>query len=145
MAFKERIDSITELKSWTDEIPLRYKYTAGVAGQKFMQGLKQGKLVGSKCNLCGSVYLPPKTYCINCYVKIEEYVELSQQGKVAAVAFQPCKDKGYCFVVYDRVKGGLIHKLSARVAIGSIVRPVFKPEAEREGKITDILYFEALH
>ncbi|AHC52256.1 DNA-binding protein [Sulfolobus acidocaldarius SUSAZ] len=65
------------LLKWYDIMEAeKYEYTVGPAGERFFQGLKENKIIGSKCKKCGKVYLPPRIYCEDCFTKIEEYVEL---------------------------------------------------------------------
>jgi hypothetical protein len=49
------------------------------------------------------------------------------------------------FIAMEGTDGGLVHKLNVspdEVEIGMPVKAIFKKEKEREGRITDILYFE---
>lgn len=54
----------------------RYVYTLGEAGTSFVNGLKQGKVLGRKCPNCKRVYVPPRMYCERCFSQLGEYVEL---------------------------------------------------------------------
>src|SRR5215467_6671071 len=82
----ERISTVDNLMAWRDEIPFHYEYTAGVAGEKFLRGLKGGQILGSKCSNCHRTYLPPKIYCVNCYLEIKKFVPVGPEGRVSALA-----------------------------------------------------------
>jgi hypothetical protein len=49
---------------------------------QFVEGLKQGKLLGFKCNKCGAYTCPPKKVCLECNSEDMEVVELTGKGKL---------------------------------------------------------------
>ncbi|TDA33316.1 MAG: hypothetical protein DSO02_00350 [Hadesarchaea archaeon] len=51
---------------------------------KFFRGLIEGKLYGTRCPRCGTVYCPPRAHCWNpeCRVQPTEWIELPPRGKV---------------------------------------------------------------
>ena len=57
---------------------MEYKLTY----EKYAEGLKQGKLLGLKCNDCGAYTAPPKKVCMECSSENLEVVELSGKGKL---------------------------------------------------------------
>jgi uncharacterized protein len=147
MTLGERIANVDELRSWKDQIPFHYEYTAGVAGEKFLRGLKEGKILGAKCGNCGKTYLPPKTYCVDCYLEITSFPNVGVKGRVAAltgslVDFEGKRTKKartFVFVTFDGVTGGLIHHgVGSGLRIGGTVRPAFKAPSKRTGTLMDI-------
>jgi acetyl-CoA C-acetyltransferase len=50
-------------KSFDGAIPLKYVYTAGIAGERFYQDLAKGKLSGTWCEGCEAVHIPPTAFC----------------------------------------------------------------------------------
>lgn len=50
----------------------------------FQQFLSEGRLMGCKCQSCGTEYLPPKPTCSSCYSQDMEWVEMPITGKLAA-------------------------------------------------------------
>ena len=42
----EKISNNSEIRTWRDHIPLDWKYTAGVAGERFLQSPETGKNSG---------------------------------------------------------------------------------------------------
>jgi len=131
---------------WTDGIPLHYEYTAGVAGEKFLRGLKSGKILAGYCPNCREVSLPPRIYCVTCYGKITRYIEVDPVGRVAAITSTGRGEVGelkFAFVTFKGVRGGMIHRLLGRARAGSKVTPLFKPRSDRTGSILDIQGFES--
>lgn len=152
MPLKERISNVDELRSWKDEIPLHYEYTAGVAGERFLRGLKDGKILAAVCPKCGKAYLPPKTYCIDCYVAISEFRSVGPKAKVAALASSDFDLEGkklpsprtFAFLTFQGVSGGLVHFVAGEgLRLGSSVSAKFRPSPERKGTLLDIESFVA--
>ena len=62
-----------------------YEYHAGFYYSRFLKELRDNKrIVGVKCPGCGKVYVPPRIVCRDCFVKMEEYVEVGNEGKLLA-------------------------------------------------------------
>ena len=131
--------------AWKDSIPLRYQYTAGTAGESFLRGLKEGRLIASKCTRCGEVRIPPRTYCLVCYGRTNLGLELFQLGCVASVSTprqtQRTTATTFGFVTFEGVSGGLVHKMLRVDRLprpGETVRPVFAKPEKRAGSILDL-------
>jgi len=67
-------------------IELPHKYAAGPAWTRFYDGLKQEKIYGSRCQECKKVFVPARSYCPACQVSADEWIEVSQEGKVISWA-----------------------------------------------------------
>ncbi|MEB3861755.1 MAG: Zn-ribbon domain-containing OB-fold protein [Desulfurococcales archaeon] len=144
----------------------RYLFSAGQAQSRFLDGLKEGKILGKRCPRCGRVYVPPRSYCEYCMAPTSEWVELPGTGEVhtAVVSyistFRERMEKPEIVAVIKLdapgyTKGGyefagLFHKLcnvepedviSGR-AIGMRVKPRWRPPEERKGDVNDIECFE---
>jgi len=150
MPINERINSTEELRSWTDRIPLRYEYTAGVAGEHFLRALKKGEILAGKCVRCGKRYVPPKSYCVDCFVPIEEFEPIGPRGTVTALTESWVDFDGrrrpsptvFAFVTFKGAEGGIIQRAEGKgLRVGSAVEPRFAPEAERKGSLADIEKF----
>jgi uncharacterized OB-fold protein len=150
MSLKDRITSVEKLRSWTGQIPFRYEYTAGVAGEKFLRGLREGRILASECTNCGKKYIPPKVYCVGCYREIRRFKQAGPEGVVAALAESSVgfegdrlvKPKTFAFIVFKGVTGGLIHFATGTgLEIGSRVVPKFRAPSKRQGTILDIERF----
>jgi len=143
---EERIESVADVRQWADIIPFQYEYTAGVAGEKFLRGLMDGKILAGYCPNCKESSLPARIYCVKCYGEITKLVKVGPVGKVRAVTSAGKQNTGgqtFVFVTFDGVRGGIIHKLLGNARAGSEVVPRFKPRSERTGSILDIQGFES--
>jgi uncharacterized OB-fold protein len=49
---------------------------------KFWEGLKQGKVYGTKCKGCGKLYFPPSADCPHCLSPEMEWIELGNEAEV---------------------------------------------------------------
>jgi uncharacterized OB-fold protein len=146
MSLGERITSVDKLRSWTDQIPFHYEYTAGVAGERFLRGLQEGRILASRCKKCGKSYLPPKAYCVDCFAPIESYREIGPEGAVAAKTESHVDFGGkrlktprtFVFVTFRGVTGGLVQAASGHnIEMGGKVVPRFKPASKRKGSLLD--------
>lgn len=151
MPLQERISSADLLRSWTDRIPFEYEYTAGVAGEKFLRGLQLGKVLASRCGNCGKMYLPPKMYCVDCFLEIRNYRDVGSRASVGAIAKSHVDFEGkrlerprtFAFIVFEGVTGGLVHYAvgDEKITIGAKVKPKFKPPGQRKGTMLDLVGF----
>jgi uncharacterized OB-fold protein len=144
---------MTSAKTIEGEFPVHFRYTAGVAGERFLREIKaNGKLIASRCPSCQLNYLPPRIYCERCMSKLEEYVAVENEGIVQSYTICSQDNEGMplpqpvnvAFVRFPSVHGGLIHKTKGEVVVGDRVRVVFKEKSERTGSILDIDYFEKI-
>ena len=143
-----------EIKHWYGDMICDYTYTLGLAGEKFFLGLKEGKILGTRCPRCGAVWVPPSLYCPDCFEELTDWVEVSDEGTVFTFTVAHLGPDGkpleepeiYAFILLDGADGGILHKLGEvrpeEVYIGMRVKAVWAPEAERKGAITDIRYFK---
>ena len=142
---------------YDDHLRTAYNWDAGVAMGKFLQGLKEGKILGVKCRKCARVVTPPRVFCEECFSPIDQCVELADTGVIDSFSI--------CYVRWDasRLKkpevpaiilidgadrAGIMHKLGEvdlkKVKIGMKVKAVWKPKKERTGSILDIKYFKPI-
>jgi uncharacterized OB-fold protein len=121
-----------------------------VAGEKFLRGLMEGKILAARCSSCGTKYLPPKMYCTKCYIEITSFRDVGTLGSLAALAQMHVDYDGkkvrrpylLGFVSFRGVTGGMIARVSStRAKVGSGVKARFKPKASRRGAVTDIVEF----
>ncbi len=144
----------------------RYEFTTGQAISAFLEGLRQGRILGRLCRRCGRVYVPPRVYCEYCFRPTDEWVEVPDTGTVQTAvvsyisAFRERLERpeiiavirldapGYPEDSYEFA--GLFHKLcgvseedvvTGRI-IGARVRARWRPPEQRRGDITDIECFE---
>jgi uncharacterized OB-fold protein len=141
---------------WTHDA--KYAWDRGVAIGKYLAGLKQGKLLAVRCAKCSRTMVPPRAFCEWCFKPIDGWSELKDTGVVNTFSL--------CYVTWDvkriteplipaviEIDGasrgmGIMHLLGQvdpkKVHRGMKVKAVWKPAAEREGAITDILYWKPL-
>ena len=50
----------------------------------FEQFLNEGKLMGSRCNACETLYVPPRSLCPQCRHSEMEWAEAAGEGRLAA-------------------------------------------------------------
>jgi uncharacterized OB-fold protein len=151
----ERISKPTELKHWRGHMEVdHFHYTAGLAGERFFTALREeGKILGSRCPECGVTYVPPRVYCEECFAELDQYVDVGLRGQIRTFTVARIDRDGRlleppeirALISFGDDTTDLLHLLGEvepdDVYIGMEVEAVLKPKREREGKITDILYF----
>lgn len=55
-----------------------------ISDHQFEQFLGEQRLMGSKCNSCGSLFVPPCPRCRKCHGTEMEWTEMSGKGRLAA-------------------------------------------------------------
>ncbi|MFH1464743.1 MAG: thiolase domain-containing protein [Pseudomonadota bacterium] len=155
------IEAVTDVPHIEYHPDLRYSWDNGFALTTYLDGLKNGKLRGSYCSECGRVMIPPRGFCEICNLRaVERYFNLPDTGVVetftisnvnwASLPLPEGKQDLFAVIAIDGAaeQMGLVHKLGEvdpkDITIGMRVKAVWKPEAEREGTITDILYFRPM-
>ena len=151
----EKISDAREIRHWPGHMETDYIYTMGIAGERFFNEIKKsGRIMGAKCKKCGTVYVPPRTYCERCFERLEQWLDVGKRGIVHTYTLAHIDINGsklkeptiYAMIKIDGTNGGLIHKLGnvdpEKVKIGQKVEAVFKPKQKREGSINDIEYFK---
>lgn len=136
----------------------KYAWDSGVAIGRYLEGLKAGKLLAVECRKCRRTMIPPRMFCESCFRPIDGWRQVKDTGTINTFSL--------CYVTWDvkRIKEpqipavieidgaspgmGIMHLIGGvdpkKVRIGMKVRAVWKPAAEREGAITDILYWRPL-
>ena len=137
---------------------LRYAWDTGVAIGRYLDELKKGRLIARRCHRCQRTMIPPRMFCERCFRPTDDWVYVKDTGSVNTFSL--------CYVSWDlrplkkpeipaviEIDGasngmGIMHLLGnlnpKEVHVGMRVRAVWRPEAQRTGSITDILFFEPL-
>lgn len=143
---------------------IAFAWDAGAAMGQFLRGLKEGKLLGRKCESCGRIMIPPRMFCERCFRRSDHWVELKDTGRVntfsvSFVNWDASRRETPQVPAVIEIDGaspgmGILHLLGEvgdtlqevleRVKVGTRVQAVWKPPKQREGSITDILYFRRL-
>ncbi|MFQ5711427.1 MAG: Zn-ribbon domain-containing OB-fold protein [Candidatus Geothermarchaeales archaeon] len=136
----------------------KYGWAAGVAISRYLNELKNGRIIGRKCNKCGRVVVPPRMFCEWCFKPTDGWVYLKDTGKVntyaiSYIAADTTRIKEPIIPAVIEIDGaskgmGIFHLLGEvdpkNVKIGMRVRAQWKPPGERTGAITDIKYFKPI-
>lgn len=144
-----------------DSLDCAFAWDTGVAINRYLAELKNGKIIAKECRQCNRIMLPPRMFCELCFVPSGDWVFVEDTGVINTFSI--------CHVNWDasRIKKGekphlpavieidgasegmgIMHRLGGvdpdQIKIGMKVKAVWKPESERTGSITDIKYFKPL-
>lgn len=145
--------------SWVPN--LAYAWDDGVAIGRYLAELRNGVIMGRVCYQCRRIMVPPRMFCELCFRPTDEWVKLEDTGTVNTFsivnvnwdATRRGTDEPPLLPAVIEIDGaskgmGIMHMLGevapGDVKIGMPVKAVWKPEEERTGAITDILYFKPL-
>jgi len=132
---------------------LPYRYCAGDYRARFLRGLKEKKILGSKCSKTGKVFVPPIIAAPDSFAPADEFVELSDRGVVTTFCIVNIpvmgRDIQLPYVAASvALDGADLSIFSAvqeckpeDVRMGMRVEAVWKADGEREGSFDDLLYF----
>jgi uncharacterized protein len=138
---------------------LKYSWAAGIAVGRFLEELKNGRIIARKCNRCKRILVPPRMFCEDCFRTTDDWVYVKDTGvvntySISHVAADASRIKEPLYVAVINIDGasplmGFLHLLGGvksekEIKVGMKVQAVWKPEAERTGSILDIKYFKPL-
>ena len=136
------------------QISVPYTWWAGDTATKFFYALRdQQKIIGNRCAKCGKVFVPPRKNCGHCFVAIDEWVEIADEGVIEAFtivhyayAVQPVKPPfAYALIKLDGADVSFLHLIKKdldKIKNGCRVKARFK--ADRTAHILDIDSFELI-
>ncbi|MDO9228558.1 MAG: Zn-ribbon domain-containing OB-fold protein [Syntrophales bacterium] len=136
------------------QIAVPYTWWVGETGSRFLISLRDDqKILGTRCKACGTVYVPPRKNCGRCFVDIDEWVDVADEGVIEgytivhyAYPVQPVKPPfAYVLIKLDGTDVGFLHLIKndlGRIKNGLRVKAKFK--GERTGSILDIDSFELI-
>jgi uncharacterized OB-fold protein len=135
-------------------LDLEFEWDAGEAMGRFLDGLRDEKILATVCDVCGRTLVPPRMFCERDFRPIDSWTEVEPVGVVETFSI--------CHVRWDMVpldppeipavirlngasQGGFLHMLGEvnpdDVSIGMTVEAIWKPAEERTGSILDITHF----
>lgn len=137
-------------------IAMPYRYFAGPVARRFFAALRdEGRILGVRCEGCGTVYVPPPSVCGPCFREPGQWVKLNARGRLLSHAtpsyhlpIHPSdRPPTYGLVLLEGADTPFVHLLGE--CTRSDLRPGLRVEAvfreKREGNILDIQYFRPLH
>ena len=142
------------VERWKPKV--RYAWSTGMAMNRFLKELKNGRIIARKCYKCGLVAVPPRMYCEQCFKPTDKWVYVKDTGiintySISYLAADATRLKEPILVAVIELDGaskgiGIFHHLGEvnkdDITFGMKVKAVWKPPEERIGAITDIKYFK---
>jgi hypothetical protein len=134
-------------------VHLPYHYVAGDFRAVYLQGLRDRKILGSKCSKTGKVFVPALIASPESFAPCEELVELPDRGVITTFCIVripvigreielPYVAASVALDGADISLYALIQEcLPDDVRMGMRVEAVWKPDGERTGSHDDIRYF----
>lgn len=151
----EKIALPDEVRRWDGELPVRHRYTPGVAGTAFFTALRdRGVLLGSRCEVCSYTYVPARLFCERCFAELAADTEVGPGGELVSYTIgfvglegEPLADPETIGLVrLDGADSVLVHRVldaDEPLEIGERVEVVLRPLGDREGTILDIEGFRS--
>ena len=152
MGILKRDISNDQIKTVHGSMMITSKYTAGIAGEEFLQKFKNGVITGSHCTKCKKSFLPARLFCERCFSRLKGDKVAPEEGTLKTFTEVHLDLDGkrleksifVCFVSFSGFEGGLIHRLNPngkKLKIGVKVKPVFVSPQNRKGSILDLSHF----
>lgn len=134
---------------------LRYRHAAGRYASVFLRGLREGRILASRCANCDRTLVPPRVACTGCFGRMAQIVEVPPRGTLLSytIVTFPFLDPftgrqrpipyGYGMVRIEGTTNSFQYFLSeqepSRLRVGMAVEAVFR--AKRKGEIADLVHF----
>jgi long-chain acyl-CoA synthetase len=149
-----------ELIRLSQVLSIPHRFSTGPVMGRFLNALKEKRILANKCPKCGRLQLPPREVCAECVVRVTEFVEVGPEGLLATpdITYYASPDPltgetretPYisAHFLLDGCKGHetFWHELKPsdidKARRGVRVRPVWNEN--RVGAVTDIKYFEVI-
>lgn len=150
----EKLTRPDDVIRWQGDIPVRHRYTPGVAGEVFLTALRdRGAILGSRCQACAFTYAPARLFCERCFAELSADVEVGPGGTLESFTIGFVGVEGepldvpvtLGLVKLDGADTVLLHFVvdagDEVLEIGERVEVVVRQPQERTGSILDILGF----
>ncbi len=144
----------------------RYRMVPGKALGRFLEGLREGKILGTFCGRCRHVFVPPRMYCSHCFKPIDRWIDVPDRGTIVT-AVASYIEASRARAPEPRIVGvirldvenpsdlhfpGLLHFICgasvddviSRRIFGAKVAAQWRPREERTGSINDIECFRVV-
>ena len=135
-------------------VRLHYQHSASAEESRYLRSLKEGKIIGQRCPVCGKVYVPPRGACPVDGVPTTTDVELPDVGTVTTFCVVNVPFQGQrvpspyvaASVLLDGADIAFQHLIlgcdPAEVRMGMRVRAVWKPREQWGTTSENIDHFE---
>src|ERR671936_2090325 len=81
----EKIARPGEVRRWPGGMPVRHRYTPGVAGEACFSALRErGVLLGSRCAHCGYTHVPARLFCERCFSELSADTVVGPGGSIVS-------------------------------------------------------------
>lgn len=141
------------MNSLSGQIAVPYSWSAGKYASIFYNNLTNKKEIwGTRCPQCNKVFVPPKSTCTFCFVKVEDWIQLSRLGSLTSFTvvrytedeIQPVKAPfALGLIKLDCADTNLLHLIGEvefkDIYNGMRVEAIFSEEPQ--GNLLDIKYF----
>jgi uncharacterized OB-fold protein len=143
----------TPVKYVESNVYLPYHYVAGDARSRYLQALKDKRILGSKCSRTGKVFVPPAINSPESFAPADELIEVSDKGFVTTFCIVNIPVIGRALeipyvaasVALDGADVSIFALIQEckpeEVRMGMRVEAVWKADGERTGDHTDIQHF----
>lgn len=133
-------------------ITIPFSYTAGRTASRFFVELRDNKrIMAVRCPACKRILVPPQLFCVECYEKTEDWIEVGPEGELLNYTVVMNPQFHYPvetpFIVGiirpDGADTNFLHYIGEpeeRLSIGAKVVPQFSEN--RVGSIWDISHFK---
>ncbi|MFB3925009.1 MAG: Zn-ribbon domain-containing OB-fold protein [Syntrophales bacterium] len=147
-----------EYRTIRNDVALPYQWALGSTWTRFFDGLKEEKILATKCLKCGKISIPARSFCPECFADRMEWVEAGQEGKIMtwtlvnAKYYGQVKDPPYVIALiqldgtdcgFSHYIGGIdlsdLKKVRQKLKTGTKVKAVWNPE--KKAAIQDIEFF----
>jgi uncharacterized OB-fold protein len=148
----EKLTDPTDVILHEGHVPIRHRYTPGVAGTAFFTALRdRGELVASPCPSCGITYCPPRLFCERDFSEMEATEKVGPGGVLESftvgyvgVEGEPLEEPvALGLIRLDGADTLLLHFVvdAEELEIGQRVEAVLLSKAKRTGSIHDLRGF----
>jgi uncharacterized protein len=133
-------------------ISIPFSYAAGKTASRFLTELRDNRrIMGRRCPECRRTWVAPQLICVQCFVELDEWVELGVEGELVGFtkvakpkSHQPDLDSlVYGIIRLDGADNNFIHLVHCDnpdgPAIGMRVKAVFSED--RQASVLDISHF----
>ena len=150
----EKLSDPTDVILRQGHVPIRHRYTPGVAGEAFFTALRdRGEFLASHCRSCGVTYCPARLFCERCFDELSADRTAGPAGTLESftvgyvgVEGEPLDEPvAVGLVRLDGADTVLMHFLvdwdEEPMEIGARVEAVLHPKSKRTGSILDLRGF----